>query len=145
MFPVRQYTLSWSRKWIHQAWCLCATSTRPTNRQTMTAAASCGVVGPKDRRRIITIPPTRIATLRCRPYINLIVGDGGERNPASEVPVPSRIFQPTGSPNLTLGLLLVFNCNHTSIMHRFRFDQGLPLAGSDVIVLSPRGGAAGKF
>ena len=72
----------------------------------LTAAANCGVVGPKNRRQIITIPPTRIATLRCRPhmdagpYINLIVGRG-QRNPASEIPILSRIFPPTGSPNPT--------------------------------------------
>ena len=58
----------------------------------LTAAASCGVVGPKERRRITTIPPTRVTTLRCRPLRNLIVGNGGGRNPASEVPAPSRIF-----------------------------------------------------
>ena len=68
----------------------------------LTAAVSCGVIGPKYRRRITTIPPTRIATFRCRPRIKSIVGDGGERNPASEVPVPSRIFQLTGSPNSTI-------------------------------------------
>ena len=73
---------------------------RMTDDDGLTTTASCEVVGPKDRRRI-TIPPTRIVTLRCRPLINSIVGDGGERNPASEIPVPSGIFQPTGNPNLT--------------------------------------------
>ena len=84
-----------------------------------TAAAGCGVVGPRDRRRIITIPPTRIVTLRCRPHINLIVGDGGERNPASEVPVSSRIFPPTGSPNLTSLCMnqtyFLFNSGHQQL------------------------------
>ena len=39
----------------------------------------------------------------------------------------------------------VFKSNHTSIMHvRFRYNKVLPSAGNDVIVLSPRGGAAGE-
>ena len=41
--------------------------------------------------------------------------------------------------------ILVFNGNHTSITHRFRYNQVFPLAGNDVIVLSPREDAAGKF
>ena len=45
----------------------------------------------------------------------------------------------------SLWIKLVFNSDHTSIMHRFRYNQVLPLAGNEVIVLSPRGGAAGKF
>ena len=36
-------------------------------------------------------------------------------------------------------LILVFNSNHTSVMHRFRYNQVLPFAGNDVIVLSSRG------
>ena len=39
--------------------------------------------------------------------------------------------------------ILVFNSNHSSIMHRFWYNQVLPFAGNDVKVLSPRGGAAG--
>ena len=30
-------------------------------------------------------------------------------------------------------------------MHRFRYNQVLPLAGNDVIVLFPQGGAAGEY
>ena len=41
--------------------------------------------------------------------------------------------------------ILVFNNNHTSIMHRFRYNKVLPLVGNDVIVLSPLGGAASDF
>ena len=37
--------------------------------------------------------------------------------------------------------ILVFNNNHTSIMHSFRFNRVYPLAGNDVIVLSPLAGA----
>ena len=37
--------------------------------------------------------------------------------------------------------ILVFNSIHMSIMHRFRYDQVLPLPGNDVIVISPLGGA----
>ena len=40
---------------------------------------------------------------------------------------------------------IVFNSNHTSIMHRFRYNQVLPYAGNDVIVLSPLGGAVSVF
>ena len=42
-------------------------------------------------------------------------------------------------------VILVFDSNHTSIMHHFRYNQVLPLAGIDVVVLSSQGGAAGKF
>ena len=41
--------------------------------------------------------------------------------------------------------MLVFDSNHTSIMHRFRYNQVLPFAGNDVIVLSPLGGAVSDF
>ena len=41
--------------------------------------------------------------------------------------------------------ILVFNGNHTSMMHRFRYNQVLPLAGNDVIVLSPQGGAVSDY
>ena len=34
--------------------------------------------------------------------------------------------------------ILVFNNNHTSNMHSFRCNQVFPLAGNDVIVLSPK-------
>ena len=101
-----------------------------TDNDGLTAAASCGVVGPKNRRRIITI---RIATLRCRPHINLIVGDGGERNPASEIPVLPRIFQTTGSPNLTTrihahrqSVIIVHGAVHTEyeiVLIRYRFKS----------------------
>ena len=37
--------------------------------------------------------------------------------------------------------ILVINNNNTSIMHRFRYNQVLPLSGNDVIVMSPLGGA----
>ena len=39
---------------------------------------------------------------------------------------------------------ILFNNNITSIMHRFRYNQVLLLAGNVVIVLLPRGGAAGE-
>ena len=39
--------------------------------------------------------------------------------------------------------ILVFISNHTSIMHRFWYNNVLPAIGNDVIVLSPWGGAAG--
>ena len=39
----------------------------------------------------------------------------------------------------------VFNSNYTSILHCFRYNQLLPLAGNDVISLSPQGGAAGDL
>ena len=42
-------------------------------------------------------------------------------------------------------LQIVFNSNHTSIMHHFRYNPVLPLAGNDVIVLSPFGGAVSDF
>ena len=38
--------------------------------------------------------------------------------------------------------ILVLYSNHTSIMHRFLFNQLLQLAGNYVIVLSPLEGAA---
>ena len=41
--------------------------------------------------------------------------------------------------------ILVFNSNHTSIMHRFRYNQVEPLAGNDVLVLSPLRGAAAEL
>ena len=41
--------------------------------------------------------------------------------------------------------MLVFNNNHTFILHRFRCSQVLQFAGNDVIVLSPLGGAASDF
>ena len=37
--------------------------------------------------------------------------------------------------------ITVISSNHTSIMHRFRYNQVLPLAENDVRVLSPLGGA----
>ena len=40
--------------------------------------------------------------------------------------------------------ILVFNNNLMSIMHRFWYNQVLTLAGNDVIVLFPQGGAAGE-
>ena len=40
--------------------------------------------------------------------------------------------------------IIVFNSNHTSIVRRFRYNQGSPLAGKDGIVLFPQGGAAGE-
>ena len=40
--------------------------------------------------------------------------------------------------------VLAFNNNHTSIMHRFRYNQVLPLSGNDVIVISPLRGADGN-
>ena len=66
----------------------------------LTAAASCEVVGPRERRGIITIPPTRITTLRCRPLQNSIIRDGEIRNPAPEAPVSLRAFRPPGCQNL---------------------------------------------
>ena len=36
-------------------------------------------------------------------------------------------------------------CSIVTIRHRFRYNQVLQLAGNDVIVLSPRGGAASDF
>ena len=44
-----------------------------------------------------------------------------------------------------LDSILVFDSNHTPIMHCFRYKQVLTLAGNDVIVLSPLGGAASDF
>ena len=41
--------------------------------------------------------------------------------------------------------ILVFNSNNTSIMHRIQYNQVLPLAGNDVIVSSPLGGAVSVF
>jgi hypothetical protein len=41
--------------------------------------------------------------------------------------------------------MLVLYSNHTSIMHRLRSNQVLPLAENYVIVLSPLGGAASYF
>jgi hypothetical protein len=41
--------------------------------------------------------------------------------------------------------ILVLYSNHTSIMHLLRSAQVLPLAGNDVMVLSPLGGAASDF
>ena len=41
--------------------------------------------------------------------------------------------------------ILVFYGDQTPIMHRFRYNQVLLFAGNDVIVLSPREGAADKF
>ena len=64
------------------------------------AAASCEVVGLRERRRIVTIPPTLVTTLRCRPLNNLMLRDGGRCNPASKAPVPPRTFRPSGSQNL---------------------------------------------
>ena len=32
--------------------------------------------------------------------------------------------------------MLVFNSNHTPIMHRFRYNQVLPLTGNDVMLFS---------
>ena len=40
--------------------------------------------------------------------------------------------------------MLVFKNNHTSIMHRFRYNQLLLLAGSNVIVWPPQGVAASE-
>ena len=40
---------------------------------------------------------------------------------------------------------LVFNNNHTSIMHSFRLNRVFPLAGNDVMVLSPQGGTAAEL
>ena len=37
--------------------------------------------------------------------------------------------------------ILVINNYNMSILHRFRHNQGLPLSGNDVIVISPLGGA----
>ena len=39
---------------------------------------------------------------------------------------------------------LVINSNHTNIMHCFRYNQVLPLAENDIIVISPLGGAEGN-
>ena len=35
--------------------------------------------------------------------------------------------------------ILVINNHNTSIMHRFRYNQVVPLSGNDVIVISPLG------
>ena len=40
--------------------------------------------------------------------------------------------------------ILVINNNNTSVMHRFRYNQVLPLSGNDVIVIYPLGGAEGN-
>ena len=40
--------------------------------------------------------------------------------------------------------ILVFNSNRTFIMHSFRSEQVFALAGIDVIVLTPQGGAAAE-
>ena len=42
-------------------------------------------------------------------------------------------------------LISVFNSKHSSVMHRFRFNQVLPFARNDVIVFSPLGGAVSEF
>jgi hypothetical protein len=39
---------------------------------------------------------------------------------------------------------MMFNLINTSIMHRFRFNQALMLAGNDEVALSPQKGAADK-
>ena len=41
--------------------------------------------------------------------------------------------------------ILVSNSNHTSVLHRFRFNQVFPLAGNDGTVLSPQDGAAAEL
>ena len=41
--------------------------------------------------------------------------------------------------------ILVFNKNHTSIMHRFRYNQVLPINGNDVVLFSSLRGAAGSL
>ena len=41
--------------------------------------------------------------------------------------------------------MLVSNNNHTSIMHRFRYNQVLPLTGNDFLLFSSLGGAAGSL
>ena len=38
----------------------------------------------------------------------------------------------------------VINNNNMSILHRFRYNQVLPLSGNDVKVISPLGGAEGN-
>ena len=43
------------------------------------------------------------------------------------------------SRNCDPDFVLVFNGNNTSVMHRFKYNQVLPLAGNDVIVLSRPG------
>ena len=37
--------------------------------------------------------------------------------------------------------IIVISSSHTSIMHRFRYNQVRPLAENEVIVISPLGGA----
>ena len=58
---------------------------------------------------------------------------------------PQQLIYKVGFWKGELDFILVFNNNHTSIMHRFRFNQVLPLAGKDFIALSPQGGAAGEL
>ena len=41
--------------------------------------------------------------------------------------------------------ILAFNKNHTSIMHRFRYNQVLPKNGNDVLMFSSLEGAAGSL
>ena len=57
-------------------------------------------------------------------------------SPRGDAAGKSRMWIVLGLPRL----YIVFNSNHTSIMHRFRYNQVLPFAGNDVIVLSPLGG-----
>jgi len=68
----------------------------------LTAAASCKVVGLRERRRIVTIPPTLVTTLRRRPLKNSMLRDGGRRNPVPKAPVSLETFQDTGSQNLII-------------------------------------------
>ena len=37
----------------------------------LTAVPSCGAIGPRDRREVITTPSTQETTLRCRPLIEM--------------------------------------------------------------------------
>ena len=41
--------------------------------------------------------------------------------------------------------ILEFNSNHTSNLHSSRINQVFSLAGSDVILFSPQGGAAAEL
>ena len=49
------------------------------------------------------------------------------------------------SGRATAIFILVLNSSYRSILHRFRFIQVLPFDRNDVVLLSPLGGAAGRF
>ena len=68
----------------------------------LTAVPSCGVIGLRDRREVITTPSTQGTTLRCRPVKNLTIRYGERRSPAFESPVSPMAFHTHESQNLII-------------------------------------------